>query len=484
MKALSQYWEAMPLQATLDSRARLRTALDDALCSGQLAAAVEKVGSAGPQSPTDANATKVVAEPSTAKVAESRCDASPVRTQWIEDAFASHAAREQGLAQEISAVREATAVGASALLELRTEVQSQINALIKQATRLEAEVDATKLELAEVVIDKENSEANLRSEIEAEILRTRSHFHEMHITVREALEQQFLEAKEAAEKEFSELRQLVADNSIRANTMREQDQIARDAVTQRLEDRLEAGKEETMSYFHKIDKVMHHELSGVMQKLDRSEETCRRWTEEVRRSTEDECSGYARKFQQLHDQLEPRVFHVEEAQRHAQARAEQIQDQVRSLLASRYSSPADESREAAVASPEDLGATNLSRNSACTATSLAIPAQAPEGADDTWRFSHTGSEPGTRTFERTQTISVASLPLAAVGADRRASGGSSNSRTRDAPVRDGPSRASAPHATSLQPSQAAAAAAFRAAAGPALGSTRSPARASAPTIRP
>lgn len=474
--------------------ARLAAALDAALASGELTDAVageprrerQLAAPAEERHHATHSATVAHASPSVASSASARqaacggCAASLDSPRWLEDALASHTERGKELAQEISAVREATAVGAVALIELRGAVQAQLQALLKQAGTLEQDLAATKLELAEVVIDKENSEANLRSAIEAESLRTRSHFHEMHMTVREALELQVLEVRQAVEKESRDLRQLIEANSLRADAMREQEQLARDSVAQRLEDRLEAGKEETMSYFHKIDKVMHGETSGVMQKLDNlsraqagSEESYRRASEELRRVTED-YTGSARRFQELHEKLEPRVFHLEEAQRHSEARVERMQDQVRSLFASRYSSPADESREAAPMCPEDTGTSNVSRNSVCVA-SLATPAVAPENADDTWRFSHSTAEPATRA----QTVSVGSV--AGLGADHRASG-SSASRARDVPVREGPSRTSGSHAATLQSPQPQQQA-IRTAAATTLGSTRSPAKASPPTRR-
>merc|ERR1719352_570988 len=110
--------------------------------------------------------------------------------------------------------------------------------------------------------------------------------------------------------------------------IRAEEQQAREEVAQGLLDRLEAGKAETMSYFHKIDKVMHHETHGVVQKLDNLsraqtglEETNRRFSDELQRLTE-EALGNNRKFQEFHEKLEPRVFHLEEAQHKSEARAE------------------------------------------------------------------------------------------------------------------------------------------------------------------
>jgi hypothetical protein len=290
-------------------RARARQGLQEASLDGRLVEAVNLQSSLPARGP-----------------ATGRSDASS--SQWITEALATHEQREDGLAREISAVREAAAVGASAFIELRSAVQAQLEGLLKQVARLEQDLAATKLELAEVVIDKETSEGNLKLEVEEELLRTRGHFHELSAVLRETLESQVaevraealqakLEALQAIDKEGIALRQLLESTTLRAEGLREQEQLARDAVAQRLEDRLEAGKEETMSYFHKIDKVMHHETSGVVQKLDNLsrtqaglEESSRRTSEELRRMTE-ETSGHARRFQELHEKLEPRVFHLE-----------------------------------------------------------------------------------------------------------------------------------------------------------------------------
>lgn len=395
--------------------------------------------------------------------------------QWLEEALAGHTRREDGLALEISALREASAVGAAALIELRAAVQAQLEGLSRQSGKLDQDLAATKLELAEVVIDKESREAEMKDDIEAELLRTRGHFNELHMTVREALEQRVAEVRQVVETEGRELRQLLEGHAICAEATRKQDQFERDAVTQRLEG-LEAGKEETMSYFDKIDKVMQHETSGVMQKLDHlsraqagSEENCRRVSEELRRMIED-CSGQARRFQELHKQLEPRVFHLEEAQRHSEARVERIQDQVQSLLASRFSSPANDPREATV---DELVASNLSRHSACAAGGPIAPAAGSngEGGDDTWRFPHSACEP------TTPALAIGSGAFE--GACR--TNGSSAGRTRDGPVRDCPSRTAQAH-VALQPPPPPG---YRAAAAPSFGSSRSPPRtAPSPAMAP
>merc|ERR1740130_237386 len=296
--------------------------------------------------------------------------------------------------------------------------------------RLEQELADTRLELAEVVIDKEASEGTLkievdsfRADIESQILATKSHFNEMQLTVRQTLEQQVAEvraeAAQATDKEATSLRQLLDSNALR-------EQQARDAVVQKLEERLEADKQESMSFFHKIDKVMHDETSGVVQKLDNVnrlqrglEESSRRTSEEVRRITE-ESSVYAKKFQELQElqkgafeKLEPRVFQLEEDQRHVAERAERMQGQMKVLLASRYSSPADEAREGAMSH----AGSNASR------AGLASP-MPTQSEDDAWRFSHSVTEPASR----------ATGP-ANLGGHRKSMSGSVSA------VRDGPARA-------------------------------------------
>merc|ERR1719498_85903 len=63
--------------------------------------------------------------------ASSRC--SP----RVAESLANHDRRFEELAREISAVREATAVSASAFMDLRGVVQEQLDALRKQIGRIE-----------------------------------------------------------------------------------------------------------------------------------------------------------------------------------------------------------------------------------------------------------------------------------------------------------------------------------------------------------
>lgn len=172
----------------------------------------------------------------------------------------------------------------------------------------------------------------------------------MHVTGRESLEQQVAEARQAADKECGALRQLLDGTMQRAEAMR-------DAVIKGLKDELEAGKKETHDLFYKIDKVMHGETSGVVQKqgvvqkVEHLMKAQAAWEERQEGSRRDvqELQREARKFQELHEKLEPRVLMIEEAQRNSDSRAQHLTDQVRNLLASQYSSPADEAREVASA---------------------------------------------------------------------------------------------------------------------------------------
>eukprot|EP00435_Cladocopium_sp_Y103_P060302 s133_g22.t1 len=84
--------------------------------------------------------------------------------QWLVNCLSEHRAREEVLSKEITAVREAAAVGATALVELRAAVQDQLDNVARQLGRLAQDLEATKVELAEVVIEKEEDEGELKRE--------------------------------------------------------------------------------------------------------------------------------------------------------------------------------------------------------------------------------------------------------------------------------------------------------------------------------
>merc|ERR1712008_473640 len=72
--------------------------------------------------------------------------------KWLVKSFAAHADQRSALASEVGAVRDATAMGATALLELRNAVQAQLQSMSQQMFDLQEDLEATKLELAEVMV--------------------------------------------------------------------------------------------------------------------------------------------------------------------------------------------------------------------------------------------------------------------------------------------------------------------------------------------
>eukprot|EP00928_Gymnodinium_smaydae_P047964 TRINITY_DN32027_c0_g1_i1.p1 TRINITY_DN32027_c0_g1~~TRINITY_DN32027_c0_g1_i1.p1 ORF type:complete len:513 (-),score=114.52 TRINITY_DN32027_c0_g1_i1:102-1508(-) len=303
--------------------------------NGAAATAVPSAAGTAVAAATAALEAKVSSPPRAASEAKTQPDPAVMNlAQWLAESLSSLDQRQSALAREVSAVREASGIGAVALVELRNAVQAQLEATVLQVGKLEQDLAATKLELAEVVIDKETNEGDLKMEIDAlkssvdgDMKALRSHFHEVQESLRNVLSQQVEEARQATsralesqEREAQALRQALekSDKGLRALEERE---LQRDAASKGLEERLKEGNQETMSYFHKIDKVMHDETNGVVPMLDdlrrarflleRQSGETRANVERLRRDLED-CSMNAKRFQELHERLEPRVFHFEE----------------------------------------------------------------------------------------------------------------------------------------------------------------------------
>lgn len=271
---------------------------------------------------------------------------SMLPVQWITDTFASHEKCHQNLERQISAVREASASGASILVQLRDTVHAQLEGLLKQVARLEQDLAATKLELAEVVTDQATNEGELKTEVDSlrsavdtDIQELGGHFREVQESLREVLEHKVAESRQATERDCSGLRQFLDGRVTQAEERAVQKAEAlRDAVAQRLEDRLEEGKNLTMDLFSKIDKVMQDQLDNLRRKqvgLEAQQESVQRVAEDLRHSVE-ECSEHTRKFQVLHDKLEPRICILEDSQRDAETAREQLQLQLRDALTSRH----------------------------------------------------------------------------------------------------------------------------------------------------
>lgn len=373
--------------------------------------------------------------------------------QWVCDLRANQSEKEEALSHKIAAVREAVAVGAAAIVELRSVVQTQLEQLAQHVAWLEQDLAATKLELVEVVIDKETNEVALkgevdllRSDIGADVDRTKSFFREVQVAVRESLEQQVVEARQASERDCTELRQMLDAAGQRAEIMCE-------SVATRLEERLEAGRGETIGYFHKIDKVMHHETSGVVQKLENlshaqsalytQQESTRclteRFSDDLRRLM-DECAAHARKLQELQREFDARISHLEEHQQSSEARTERMQDQVRDLLASRYSSsddPAPEygaSRSALIGSAASHGSTT-SYSEAATSSRHGGEDLATTSSGGTWGMANATGDSLSSALQPMRR-STASAGSTGAGADVAPAAGAPGGSASKRPSRD------------------------------------------------
>jgi hypothetical protein len=310
--------------------------------------------------------------------------------------------RETVLSREIAAVREATSVGTNALIELRSAVQLQLEGLLKQVGRLEQDHSATKIELAEVVNEHSSLVCDLRTEmeglredIEMDIDKTKTHFHEMQVTVRQSLENQ-----------LAETRQFIEHENARSEAMHAQErgEWARD-----LENRLVAGKQETMDTFHRFDETfggtfskIHEEMLALRQAQAAFEHGAKIAGEEQHR-----VSDHTRKLQEelerrFQDQLEPRVYQLEDNERLRHSSLERMQEQIKTLLASRHPSPAESQNGNAghVAVFIDNAGHNEEppSNTAITPTRGSVIASAiPDPFDDNWRFSHSPGPDATQT---------------------------------------------------------------------------------------
>eukprot|EP00927_Polykrikos_kofoidii_P042414 TRINITY_DN3633_c0_g1_i3.p1 TRINITY_DN3633_c0_g1~~TRINITY_DN3633_c0_g1_i3.p1 ORF type:complete len:387 (-),score=90.67 TRINITY_DN3633_c0_g1_i3:31-1119(-) len=227
--------------------------------------------------------------------------------QWLAESFALHAQRQEGLSREISALREASMSGAAAIVDLRNSVEEQFR-------RLDQDLAEARLALADVVIDKENNEGELRCDVDAirsdgETLK--GHFHEVQESLRSVLQQQVLDARQMCQK-TCETAKYECDGL-------RQDVDGMQKTMHEFSERLNHETRENSSLFTKMFKVLHEESNGVVPAIDelkRAREKIEPQLQELRRDF-DESRDNARKYLENHEKLEPRVFHLEETQRAA-----------------------------------------------------------------------------------------------------------------------------------------------------------------------
>eukprot|EP00428_Durinskia_dybowskii_P053939 CAMPEP_0170327488 /NCGR_PEP_ID=MMETSP0116_2-20130129/64635_1 /TAXON_ID=400756 /ORGANISM="Durinskia baltica, Strain CSIRO CS-38" /LENGTH=335 /DNA_ID=CAMNT_0010580573 /DNA_START=21 /DNA_END=1025 /DNA_ORIENTATION=+ len=294
------------------------------------------------------------------------CDGDvSVLAQVLADEVASRERTEAGLSREIAAVRQAAAVGAHALVELRGAVQAQLEALGKQVGSLQEDLQATKYELAEVVIDKENNQNALfdhvnkiRSSLDAEMAKLgqelSAHMQSRRENLQEAFEQRLDELRRAVDAQSARLQELAAPRS----------EPGGGEVVRHLERRLQEAHSGTMDLLKKMDKVMHDQLdnlSRVQASLEDRQAKDHGTLGDLRRDLND-CRELARKA----DGLEPRVSVLEDSHRNLQAAREHLEVQVKQLL-----------EPAAEEAPAARGPSRSSLDAAAAAARPATPGSVP-----------------------------------------------------------------------------------------------------------
>ncbi|CAK9093921.1 Uncharacterized protein SCF082_LOCUS44169 [Durusdinium trenchii] len=194
---------------------------------------------------------------------ESEADPSAVSAyaEWLVNCLTESRQREEILSKEVTAVREAAAVGATALVELRGAVQAQLDSIARKLQSLQQELESTKLELAEVVIAKEEDGLELKQEVEVlrknvETQKGLQHTQESHI---DALEKKLLEAseREAQFKQHLEAKVVAAEDRVqKAEGVQSQ-------LSQRVEECVVESK--MNSLFEMFDKSMKAQLAELRQ---------------------------------------------------------------------------------------------------------------------------------------------------------------------------------------------------------------------------
>jgi len=228
--------------------------------------------------------------------------------QWLLNSLSEHREREEVLSKEITAVREAAAVGATALVELRAAVQDQLDSVARQLARLAQDLEATKLELAEVVIEKEEDEGELKREVESLRKMLESHKGLQHTQENQlgALKKELLEAseREADLKKHLEAKVGAAEERVLQKTENFQSQF-----TQRLEECVvESHMVELLTKFDISVGKQLEQLREAQVAIQNQHRSVHSKEEDTRRLVE-ECD---RKLLALADQMTT----VEESHRH------------------------------------------------------------------------------------------------------------------------------------------------------------------------
>ncbi|CAE7562721.1 hypothetical protein AK812_SmicGene31673 [Symbiodinium microadriaticum] len=264
-----------------------------------------------------------------AKVGQVSCgQALSAYAQWLAESLNRHGERQEQHAREITAVREAAAVGATALVELRAAVQHQLDAIVAKLQHLQEDLEATKVELAEVVIDKEGSQMELRSEVDAlkQLTGVQSQSELLKQLQDSQLEAVDKKISEAVEKEASSLRQLLESRALLAE---EKSSQKAETIRESVEKKLEEGLLEkvNMDLISKMDAVMDH-LSQTQVEMETQQKGIIERVEGYRRNL-DETSDLSRRISSLHELLEPRVTVMEEWRESADSAIHQIQSEMK-----------------------------------------------------------------------------------------------------------------------------------------------------------
>lgn len=264
-------------------------------------------------------------------------DAVVVYAQWLANTLAEHERRSGQLAQQLSAVREAAAVGAQALVELRSAMSAQLQSVAGRLQSLEEEIKDTKMELVEVVCERHDSTDDVRCQVEQYVDALRSTIEmdlqrdggSRHMRTK-SLEEMVARASAASEQTAKSLRDQLDEAVRRESTMR--DTMGR-TMQQRLQavqddiNRQVAVNKETSginnTMLDKLDTILMDQETGVVGKLDQVRER-QDAVEDSRRDFEERLASTSERLEKLElrnlslERLEERV---EAAMETFQARA-------------------------------------------------------------------------------------------------------------------------------------------------------------------
>eukprot|EP00929_Paragymnodinium_shiwhaense_P068864 TRINITY_DN34718_c0_g1_i1.p1 TRINITY_DN34718_c0_g1~~TRINITY_DN34718_c0_g1_i1.p1 ORF type:complete len:475 (-),score=148.97 TRINITY_DN34718_c0_g1_i1:151-1575(-) len=298
--------------------------------------------------------------------------------QWLADTLARHEGRQEQLAREISAVREAGAVNSAALVDFRRVSHAHHTGLDQQLARLTEDLQATKLELAEVVIEESPNEviqqvpakqlrgeaeasmlvAQLRTEVEASMLAVKNHFHELHDSNVQVQRQRLQECMDlchktndlcASKAELQTVKQASEQLQREMSEMKDREASHEDHMRQ-MDAKFSGHLETIMSHLAKLDKNLHGEGAGILPSLEELKRSLSNMElkfqdsgarmEKLRQDLEHMQEVARSRASDVHKELEPRIFQLEETMSRAATEREHLKKNIRKLN-SGINSPSD-----------------------------------------------------------------------------------------------------------------------------------------------